>query len=246
MLQSKENLLMKNIIPLIVAILISGCQKTEDTATREKTDIGNITALVNRAIDRDSSANNKLGNLLDYPLTSDDKYNSVRIDSITDNSIIYYSVLLENTNPLLNRFAVYDSVLTPLIVDKSLNGNIYFDKITLNGRKLIKTDEAYLSKDTLLLNRMSLYSPVSLVFRTHTKFVKPGSEYFQDIIEISDTLIKTKISGPKRFSLNNIKDTFRYNPSEMKYLSEDNLFDEFIKKEIEVFEYTPVKKQITK
>ena len=242
---------MKHLIPLVLIIIFSGCGRKENTNSSEKVNTADIKALVIKALNSDTAANDKLGNLFDYILPPNkNKYNSIIADSLIAGKKVYFFVLLENQEPLYNRFAVYDSILSPLLIDKSLNGNIYFEKFVSGGKQFIRIDDIYQTKDTLLLNRLSLYSPdlygFYLVFRTHTKFAKPGIEYFQDIIEVSDTLIKTKIGGTGRFTLVNKEDVFKYTSSEMKYLSPQNLFDEFIKKEIENFEYTTVKKQLTK
>ncbi|RPI68808.1 MAG: hypothetical protein EHM47_14075 [Ignavibacteriales bacterium] len=237
---------MTKLIPFILIIFSLGCEESDNNVTAQKTNTAELNNIVKQALDNDSSANSRLGNLVAY---SREKYNQVITDSIFSGNKTYYYVLLENDNPAHNRFAVYDSMLTPLFVDKSLNGNIAIEKINTSAKEFVKADEVYLSKDTLLLNRISLYSierdRVSLVFRTHTKFVKPGYEYLQDIIEISDTLIKTKISGTRRFALTNREDVFKFNSSEKKYTSSQNLFDIFIKNEIENFDFSPVKKQLT-
>ncbi|MDO8550630.1 MAG: hypothetical protein Q7S39_10845 [Ignavibacteria bacterium] len=241
---------MKYLLLLFILLITSGCERKENAVSSEKNNAVVIKNLVSQAIDSNAVANNKLANLIDYSLPVMNNYNSIIVDSIIADNKTYYYVLLENPNPLYNKFAVYDSLLMPLLIDKSLNGNIFLEKINTNGEEFIKVEEAYLSKDTLVLNRLSLYladaSGVSLVFRTHTKFAKPEIEYFQDIIEISDTLtlIKTRISSSEKSDLNNKEDNFSYDPSTRKYLSTQNLFDEFIKKEIESFNYKPGKEQL--
>ena len=241
---------MKSLHYLLLIVLIYGCKGEENGNLNERINTFSLRNLVTEAIDSSVIANNKLANLVDYSPDFNKNYNSVIVDSLITGSRTYYYVLLENPNPLHSRFAVYDSQLNPLLMDKSLNGNIFIENISASGKDFIRIEEAYLSKDTLTLNRISLYSPdesgVSLVYRTHTKFEKPGMEYFQTITAISDTLIKTKISGSRRFALSNREDVFKYTPSERKYLSDQNLFDVFIKKEIENFNYIPVKKQVTK
>ncbi len=239
---------MKNLTLLFVFVFILGCERKENAVSSEKINAVVIKDLVSQALDSNAVANNKLANLIDYSLPVTKNYNSIIADSIIADSKTYYFVLLENPNPLYNKFAVYDSLLQPLLKDESLNGNIYLEKIKSSRKDFIKIDEAYISKDTLLLNKISLYSAdsfgVSLAFRTHTKFAKPEIEYFQDIVEISDTLIKTKISSSEKSPINNKEDNFIYNPSAKKYTSPQNLFDEFIKKEIESFNYKPGKEQL--
>jgi len=239
---------MKNLTLFLVFVFILGCGRKENTVTAKKINSAAIKNLVTHAIDSNTVANSKLANLIDYSIPVMKNYNSVIVDSLIADYKTYFYVLLENPNPLYNKFAVYDSLLIPLFIDKSLNGNIYLEKINAGNKEFIKIDEAYLSKDTLLLNRLSLYSidssGVSLVFRNHTKFAKPEIEYFQDVVEISDTLIKTRISSSGKSSLNNKEDNFIYNLSTKKYSSTQNLFDEFIKKEIESFNYKPTKEEL--
>jgi hypothetical protein len=215
----------------------------------EKINTATLKNLITQAIDSSTIANGKLANLIDYSIPVKKNYNSIIVDSTIADNKLYYYVLLENPNPVYNRFAVYDSLLTPLFKDESLNGSIYLEKINAGNKEFIKIDEAYLSKDTLVLNRLSLYSlesaGVSLVFRTHTKFAKPEIEYFQDIVKISDTLIKTRMSSSEKSFINNKEDFFTYNSSAKKYSSTQNLFDDFLKKEIESFNYKPTKEQLT-
>ena len=230
-------------------LLFFGCERKPGEVTTEKISSAVIKDLVKDAIDMNTIANNKLSNLIDYSIPESKNYNSVIVDSIIANNKTYYYVLLENPNPTCNRFAVYDSLLTPVLKDESLNGNLSLEKIKSGSKDFIKIDEAYLSKDTLLLNRLSLYSSnpsgFSMVFRTHTKLAKPDIEYFQDIVELSDTLIRTKISSSKKSEINNKEDYFIFIPATNVYVSNDNLFDEFIKKEVGSFNYNPVKKELT-
>jgi hypothetical protein len=239
---------MKFLTAIIMLFMFYGCQPVKNYKQPEKFDADKIKNLVTQAIDKDSTANNKLSNLVDF-LADTNKYNSVVIDSLMTNKDTLYFVILENENPFYNRFAVYNSSLIPLLNDKSLNGNISYKTIEAAGKDFIETDESYLSKDTLLLNRISLYSidsaGVTLAFRTHTKFSEPGNNFTQDLTEISDTLIQTKISGSKKSKINGKTDNFVFDSSTGKYLSSQNIFDEFIKKEIENFNYQPVKEQLT-
>jgi len=240
---------MKLLLVLLVLFTFYGCKQQEKIIQLEKFSTSIVKDLVSKAINNDSTSNKKLSNLIDYSSSEEDNYNSIIIDSILTSKDTLYFIILENSNPLYNRFAVYNSSLTPLLIDKSLNGNIFFEIIKPGKYIFIKIDEAYLSKDILALNRVSLYSVdslgVVLTFRTKTKFTKPGNEFFQDITEISDSLIRTTMRSLKNSPINGKKDFFIFYSSTKKYSSLQNIFDEFIKSEIEIFDYNPVKKQIT-
>lgn len=233
---------MKSILFIVILFLLTGCS-TNQKPGEENLNGNTLKKLVSKAIDGIYSANLQLSNLIDYSLPIVSNYNSFNVDSLKLSNKTFYYVLLEYPDPRYNRFAVYDSSFFPQLIDKSLNGNIDLEKIKAGNKNFIKVDEAYLSKDTLLLNRLSLYSVdtsgVYLAFRTHTKFSKPNIVYSQDVTEISDSLIKTNIS------ISNKEDIFVFDSSAKKYISTQNIFDDFINNEIENFDYEPVKQQLT-
>ncbi len=238
---------MKLLLALLILFTFYGCEQKQKVQP-EKFNTSVIKNLVTKAINNDSTSNNKLSNLIDYSSSEGNNYNSIIVDSIITFKDTLYFIILENSNPLCNRFAVYNSSLSPLLMDKSLNGNIFFEVIKPGKYNFIKIDETYLSKDTLTLSRISLYSVdssgVALSFRTHTKFSKPGNEFFQDIAEISDSLIRTSLRSLKKSPIDGKQDFFIFYSSTKKYSSLQNIFDEFIKSEIEIFKHSPVKKQI--
>jgi hypothetical protein len=164
----------------------------ENKPAIEKINSAYIERLVQAAIDSNISSNNELAGLIDYSLPLNKNYNSLKIDSIKINSgEVFYFVLLEHPNPVYNVFAVYDTSLSLLLLDKSLNGNLSAEAVTLSGKQFVKVNEGFISKDVLVLNRLSLYKPdsskISLVFRTHTKLAKPDIEYFQEVKELNDS-----------------------------------------------------------
>jgi hypothetical protein len=227
---------------ILFLFLYFNCSKQEAPVPPEKLNVPILSELVMKAVNNDTTANMKLSNLIDYSFPVNNNFNNLTIDSLVlkDSSVIFFT-LLEYPNPLYNRFAVYNSTLKPLMIDKSLNGNIFIDKVETGSKQFIKIDEVFLSKDTLTVNRLSLYeidtTGVSLSLRTHTKLIKPDREFTQDITGFTDSLIITLISSSRRSPVDKLTDSFKYNPSLKKYLSTGNLFDEFVKEEIENFLY---------
>jgi len=237
------------LIFLSIVLILYGCTPKENQIAK-KVSSSYIQSLVQSAIDSNAIANNNLSGLIDFNLPLNKNYNSLKVDSINLNSgEVYFFVLLEYPNPVYNRFAVYDTSLTLLLLDKSLNGNLTAESITLSGRQFIKVNEGFISKDVLVLNRLSLYEPdsskVNLVFRTHTKLAKPDIEYFQEIKELNDNLITTKMSSSTDSPINDFEDVFNYDSTLKKYKSEKETFDLFVKKEIAEFEHDTEKSQLT-
>jgi len=238
---------MKFLTATILVFIFYGCKPVKDNALPEKFNTAKIKNFVTQAIDSSLTANYELSHLVDLEANAY-KYNSIVVDSILADKDTFYFVILENENPLYNRFAVYSSDLSPLLKDKSLNGNISYKTLRTAGKDFIEIDDSYLAKDTLLLNRISLYSidstGVVLAFRTHIKFSETDNNFFQDLTEISDTLIKTNIRSSKKSEINGKTDNFIFDSSTGNYSSSQNLFDQFIKKEIKNFDHLPVKDQI--
>jgi len=147
----------------------------------------------------------------------------------------FFVLLIEFPNPVYNRFAVYDSSLNLLLMDKSLNGRLGVRTITSENRMYIETDESFISKDILEINRVSLYkadSTVSLQFREYTRLKMPGVEYTQKISEISADRIKTDLSGSKRSLISDKSEIFTFDPDLKKYIGTEQLFYKFLKDKV--------------
>lgn len=167
---------------------------------------------------------------------------------ISQTNKTFFTLILEYPNPVYNRFAIYDSALQLILMDKSLNGRIGMKTIDINDQHFIQVEESYISKDVLNLERVSLYSTdptACLCFRTFTKLKTPKNEFFQTIADISSDTIKTNITSSKRSPIRNKPDIFIYNVNQKKYISTDQIFYNFIKVELEKFKKTSNKPEIT-
>jgi hypothetical protein len=209
-----------------------------------------IEKLVSKAIQGNGTANTKLGELFNMEVSLTSKPNKVEIDSIkTKTGKTFYTVLAEYPNPVLNRFAVYSSNMHLYLLDKSLNGYLTLSKAGNTTPNLILIKENFVSKDTLMLERTSAYiindSSVFLSLRIYTKMLKDNFEYGQLTGEMSVDKIKTSLIGPVGCPIYNQVDVFTYDSLSHTYKSEQNLFDNFVTKEIKNFRHVPKKLQIT-
>lgn len=196
--------------------------------------------IVLRAISGDTSANQKLNNLVDLNIPVNTDYNKLISDSlITKSKKKFFIVLLNYPNPIYNRLAVYDTALNLYLVDKSLNGYLSESALSLNGKRLIKISESFISKDVLQVNRISLYeindSSANLCFRTFTRLAVPGSVFTQGISEFSEDRITTELSGTKASSISGMNDIFTFNRRKREYSSNGKVFDNFVLERIKNF-----------
>lgn len=225
---------MKKLTPLALffsVLIITGCgNKNTD---KEKISGRFIRQVVERAVDGNTAANDSLGGLInpDYPVNTD--FNALNIDSIRSKSgNIYYTVLLEYPNPSYNRLAVYDTLMRAHLIDKSLNGNLTGDKISVDGLSFLRVIEHFISKDIFDIQRISLYSvgdsTVSRVFRTITAVKYEGRELFQSVDEITASRIKTSIKSNRYSPVRNKSDVFTFDAGLNLYKSSEDLFDRYI------------------
>lgn len=216
----------------ILSLLFTGClKKPENNKLPLTKKVLEKTVL--RALNGNKSANDSLSNLIDYSLPLDPNYSEFSIDSsLFNNSKVIFTVLMTFENPIYNRFAVYNKNFELELIDKSLNGRIYKEQLFLSGTNFVKLTEDFLSKDIFKLTRISLYkvdtTSVNLVFRSFSKLIDRRRIYTQDITEINNDSIITKLNSTIRTSIRNKTDKFIYSSFNKKYISEDNLFYNFV------------------
>ena len=207
-----------------------------------------IRKLVVEAITGDSNANVQLQGLIDTSHIGKTDFNQLHVDSLFANRKYYYSVLLEYFDPALNLFAIYDENLKFYLLDRSLNGYLNSQWVELDNRQFVFVQEKFLTKDVLNIDRFSIYELVDttarLVYRSISKFAHDKDTANQTIEKISADFIVTKISLRAHSNVTNQVDTFYFNQDIGKYLSKKDLFNSFVKKEIDGFEWEISKPQI--
>jgi hypothetical protein len=228
----------------IATLVFSGC----DFGSEKRFDTLQLRALIVRAISGDNEANKSIGGMLSTQHIGKNDYNQLIVDSFYIDHKPYYSVLLEYFDPVLNIFAIYNSELNLFLIDYSLNGNLSVEWAKLKDRNFVILQERFLTKDVLVVDRISIYEVFSesamLVYRALSRFVMDKDICYQNIETISDDFIVTKLRGLKEASLNNQTDTFYFNAGYKKYLSRWNLFNNYVKQEIKEFDHAITKPQI--
>lgn len=208
-----------------------------------------LTKLVLNALSGDSISNEILSGLIDLKIPVNKSFNNIQIDSIRTNSgKRFYAVLIEYPNPLYNRFAVYDLILKSYIIDKSLNGNLSISIDSLTGYKTLTITENFISKDILSLQRVSLYivndTSVNLAFRSFSKLTTPDNIFTQTISGISDGRIKTDLNSSKPSAIQNKADVFLFDYNQKKFISTNNVFDNFVKQQVNNLKHEVEKPEI--
>ena len=125
--------------------------------------------------------------------------------------------------------------------------------LALNGlkkgeRKFVLVQERFLTKDILTLDRLSIYevfdSSAALIYRSLSQFKKDSVVCSQTVESITPNFILTKIDGIKDSEINNQPDTFYFNSKSQNYISEKNIFNSYVKKEIGDFNWIITKPEI--
>ena len=222
---------------LSAALFLFSCSDKQNEGEPEKINGKILSKLSEDALWGSEKANYQLSGLVKPDTPTPNEYNQLKIDSIVSKEgIKFYSILIEYPNPIHNVLAVYDENLLLYLLDNSLNGNIVTEWRNISGKIYLIASENFVSKDILKLSRISLYrmnnGKFYLVFKSFTKLDKAGKIYRQSIENIDDNNIVTRISSNPKTKLNNIKETFNFNSFEHKYISEKDVFTNFVLNEI--------------
>lgn len=223
-------------ILLFALLLLLNCTQQDDTKP-ERIDGNKLQVLVKDALQGNVKSNFKLSGLLISYTPPGEKYNQVAIDStLTSSGLKLYSVILEFSNPLFNILAVYDEYLNLYLQDNSLSGNIATTWKTISGKQFLVSSDHFTAKDKIELSRLSLYSieesRLSLVFRTFTR-LKNGRKIYEQIINnIGNNSITTRIASAHSKKLNKKTVTFNYSSSDHKYVSQKDIFSNFVLAEL--------------
>ncbi|WP_290661897.1 hypothetical protein [Ignavibacterium sp.] len=219
-----------------VVLIFFSCQFNKEEKTSALIDGKKILSMITIALDSTDVSGNPIVGLFEKAKDKSFTYNKIEIDSFVLNNRKFYSVLLEHPVPAYNLFAVIDDSLNLLLKDVSLNGYISARWKKINNTFAIEIKEEFKSYEIFNLHRYSLYYPSDnnfrLVFRTFTFFGSPKDSLFQNIMELSDSLISTRIPKPKFIALSDTTDVFIFNKNQFKYVSSKNVFDSIILGEI--------------
>jgi hypothetical protein len=227
-------------LPLFLTAFIfiySGCKIPEKKISRPEVNASGLRQLVVLAANGSKIANDSLAGLIDQS-ASGPAFNELKVESlqVAPNKKLL-AVLIEYPNSLYNRFAVYDHWMNPLLIDKSLNGWLSMEQLTVDSVQFIKLMESFNSKDILEFERLSLYKfeddSVYLALRIFTKFEEPKSINTQKIQKFNRDTILTQINTPG--FRRNISDAFYYSDETNSYRSQSDLFKQFIFNQIENF-----------
>lgn len=223
-------------IIISLVLLVFACQSNKEENSASLIDGKKIYSLVPEVLDSTNVSTNPLHSLFDKAKDKSFTYNKIVIDSVSSGARKLYSLLLEHPIPAYNLFAVIDDSLNLLLKDVSLNGYISAKWKMLGDKIAIEVSDEFKSYEVFNLQRYSLYYPLDqkyqLVFRTFTFFSSPKDSIFQNIVELNDSIIRTKIPKPKFLSVKDSTDEFKFNYNELKFVSSKNVFDSIILKEI--------------
>ncbi len=237
-------------ILIILIFLFTGCSKNKPEEEIIVYNGRTLESKILASMKGNIKANSLIAGLIDQTNKFASDYNKLVIDSLKINDKILFTVLLEYPNPVFNRFAIYRENFIPVLLDKSLNGflNLEFRKIDQDN--IISLTEDFISNEIFKLKRLSLYkvigdSSAALLFRDFIEFDDGKIKYKQDIANLRNDRIVTKISSTRRSVLRNKSDVYLFDIKSNRYKSTKNIFKDFIQKKITDSRYKTTKLQIT-
>jgi hypothetical protein len=233
---------------MLSIFLITACNSEDDDKPETKFHSAQIREITNEAIKGNKDKNNLLSGVIDISLPVNQNYNKLQIDSSILGKKKFYSLLLEFPNPIYNCFAIYDEYLKCYLIDRSINGYISTNNFTVGNHNFISLVENFLTKDTVEIQRLSIYSikedSVETVLKTFTKAIFPKEEISQEIETISDSFISTLIRQPILGTNPVLPDTFFYDQKQKKYISRHSKFESIILEKINNYNSSAKKRSI--
>jgi hypothetical protein len=234
---------------LLVMLLALNCTQQGGNSKSEIINGRNLQSLVKGALAGNEASNFKLSGILVSYTPPNEKYNQLVIDStFTSSGLKLFSVLVEFPNPLFNILAVYDENLNLYLQDNSLSGNIAVKWKTISGKQYLAASEYFTAKDKIELSRLSLYtfedSVLVPVFRSFTKFKSAQKNSEQIVNYVGNDNIKTRITSNHNRRLNKKTVTFNYSSTDKKYVSNDDIFHNYVLDEIKNAKWATKKKEL--
>ncbi len=213
----------------ILAILaLNGCTQEKKLFT-----VYSLHEVVLRAMRGDAIANDTLSQLFDLTIPVNPRYNAFLIDSFdTKFGKRVYTILLEYPNPFYNRFAIYDSSLNLLLIDRSLNGNLTLAKLDQTAEHFLSVTESFRTKDNIKLERLSLYAvkrdSALLALRTFMKYDDSTNMVSQKLLNVSGSSIYMVAAAEPAKLL--VKREFHYSldTATHKFRSDNRPFEESV------------------
>ncbi|MHC1737397.1 MAG: hypothetical protein AB9882_05260 [Ignavibacteriaceae bacterium] len=215
---------LKYAVILFLLILIQGCDAPEIPGfTGER-----LSDIFSSSLRGDSAALAFTKGVFDPKLPPPGKWNMIKVDSImTEGGGKFFGVILEYSNPIYNRFCVYDSLFNLMLTDKSLNGYLTLRPVQDPNITGFEVTEMFDSKDSIKLKRGNLYtlrgSAFELSFRKFTE-MRLGENYLSQTINVmTSKVISTKLLSSKNIQLRFYEDTFLYDTEQRRYLSGEDI-----------------------
>lgn len=185
----------KALIFLLVIPMIGFICSSEDEGPTFHFDTTDVRQKIEAAINGNLQANGTLSGLVDLELPVNPRYNAFSLDSLVIQHKLYLSVLLEYPNPLYSLFAVYDDELNLILLDRSVNGNLFLQKHAFKDFGVYALIEEFYAKELIFLRRLKLYyvaaDTTSLALKTFLEYMDPIKNTEQMIDSISAIEVKT-------------------------------------------------------
>lgn len=216
------------IILITVSVLFQTC-KEEPEETIPFFDGQRIESLFISANTGSKTANDSLSGFIDVSIPLPPPFNLLFLDSIEVGRKKFYALLVEFDNPVFNTFTVYRSDGKIYIVDRSLNGFLKLAKSADGGHNFFKVEENFLSKDSIKLGRVSIYTfltdSVCLTFRSFISLSTGNTSMRSEL----KTILPDSIVVMNSYNINGKEswesDVFSFDNNSLTYISNLNSFN---------------------
>jgi hypothetical protein len=191
-----------------------------------------IERLVRDAAEGDRAANEAMSELFDPADFPDEPINRISLDSVAFGGEKFLGVLVEFPDSRYNRFAVYDADLRLMLVDRSLEGNLFIDAASFEDKGAFSIVERRVEKEYLIHRDLRLYrvelDSAFLALNAALEYRQPTLVLARRVDTVTAEGISSTVTAPAGLDFVAGDESFVYDPERAQYVNPENRLDSLI------------------
>jgi hypothetical protein len=145
------------LVAVFCIVSITSCELLTGEPRGFVAPVAEIERLVRAASEGDRAANTAMSDIFDDADFPAEPANRILLDSVALDGEKFLGVLVEFPEARHNRFAVYDADLRLMLVDRSLEGNLFLDAASFEEKAAFSVVERRVEKEYVIVRELNLY-----------------------------------------------------------------------------------------
>lgn len=220
------------LVAVFCIVSITSCELLTGEPRGFVAPVAEIERLVRAASEGDRAANTAMSDIFDDADFPAEPANRILLDSVALDGEKFLGVLVEFPEARHNRFAVYDADLRLMLVDRSLEGNLFLDAASFEEKAVFSVVERRVEKEYVIFRELNLYRVErDTAFRALTaalEYRQPKLVLSRRIDTVTAAGISSTVSAPPGLDFVAGDESFVYDPERAEYVNPENRLDSLI------------------